>query len=93
MTVFAEGETGCIMLVNPSGSDADSQWFDYVAEFYAEPVRYAWDKGTNVAVFPVASARLLIERGYARAMTDAEIKSYADGLVEDEKTQTKEAKS
>ena len=70
----ASGGIGCVMLVKPNGQDQASQWFEFRSTVFSDVVRYAWDLGTSFAVFPVETANLLIKKGYARLMTEAEVK-------------------
>jgi hypothetical protein len=63
------------MLVS-SGKNNDTQWFDYRPEFFQPVVRVEWDSDTMYVALPVDTANYLLGRGYARAMTDAEIEEY-----------------
>jgi len=59
-----------------SGQGHDTQWFDYVTNYFAQPTRVEWDKGTMFAVLPSDTAGFLMTRNYARLMTEAEIEEY-----------------
>lgn len=72
---MAETGVHLIMLI-VSGHGEDSQWFDYVPAFHVPPVRIEWDLGTMSVELPEDAANALISRGYARLMTEAEIKEY-----------------
>jgi hypothetical protein len=59
-----------------SGVGTDSQWFDYRPTFFSDPVRVEWDKGTMFAALPPDTAGYLLNHGYARPMTEAEVEAY-----------------
>jgi hypothetical protein len=59
-----------------SGSSEDTQWFDYRPGFFTPVIRVEWDKGTMMAALPSDVAGYLLDKGYARPMTDVEIEQY-----------------
>jgi hypothetical protein len=63
------------MLVT-SGRNNDTQWFDYMPGFFSQVTRVEWDADTMFAALPDDTATFLLSRGYARAMTEAEIEAY-----------------
>lgn len=70
-----------------SGHSEETQWFDYVTGYFAQPTRIEWDIGTMLAVLPTENANFLISRKYARPMTEAERAAYDTPL----KLSTKES--
>jgi hypothetical protein len=73
------GMIGVTMLVKPSGSNNESQWFDFRATVFSDVVSYMWSADTKLAVFPAETANLLIKNGYARLMNEFEVKGYNIG--------------
>ena len=63
------------MLVS-SGHNDDINWFQYRAEFFGQVQRIEWDKDTMFAALPNDTAGWLLNRNYARLMTDEEIEQY-----------------
>ena len=59
-----------------SGAGPDSQWFDYRASFFGDPIRVEWDKDTMFAALPSDTANYLLKQGYARPMTESEVEAY-----------------
>jgi hypothetical protein len=54
----------------------DSQWFDYLPTFFGAPVRVEWPDDTMFAALPTETAGYLLNHGYARPMTEAEVEAY-----------------
>jgi len=67
-----------------TGQGEDSQWFDYKPSYFSATVRIEWDKGTKFAALPPEAANFLINHGYARPMTDAEVEAYTAPATETE---------
>jgi len=63
-------------MLHSSGSDGDIKWFQYRPEFFGQVQRIEWDHDTDFAVLPADTAGWLLQRGYARPMTDEEIEQY-----------------
>jgi hypothetical protein len=71
-----------------SGESDDSQWFDLMPSFFAQPIRVEWEKDTKAVVLPVNIADMLIQRGYARLMTASEARAYDKRLGKTERDRT-----
>lgn len=71
----ANTETFVVMQV-ATGKGSDSQWFDYRPTFFSDPVRVEWPDDTMFAALPSETAGYLLNHGYARPMTEAEVEAY-----------------
>jgi hypothetical protein len=68
-----------------SGEGDDSQWFDFHMVGHGEPpLRIEWRKETMNAVIPENIAKFLVDRKYARAMTDEEVRAIEPEKKEEE---------
>jgi len=54
----------------------DSQWFEYRPTFFSDPIRVEWPDDTMFAALPTDTAGYLLNHGYARPMTEAEVEAY-----------------
>jgi hypothetical protein len=59
-----------------TGRGTDTQWFDYRPAYFADPVRIEWPSDTMFAGLPPDAAGYLVNHGYARPMTEAEVEAY-----------------
>ena len=71
----ADTETFVVMQI-VSAKGTDSQWFEYRPTFFADPIRVEWPDDTMFAALPPDTAGYLLNHGYARPMTEAEVEAY-----------------
>jgi hypothetical protein len=79
LPVNAAGEIGCVMKVVGRVTE-ESNWFRYKPGFFAKEVEIEWPRDMMEVVIENDVARYLLDNGYARAMTEAEMNKWNDML-------------
>jgi hypothetical protein len=86
--INSAGEIGCVMLVVSYTTD-ESNWFCYKPSFFSpEDVKIEWPRDTMEVVIEEEVAGYLIRNGYARVMTEAEVKAW-NAMINPETKETK----
>jgi hypothetical protein len=57
-------------MLQVSGKNAETQWFDYRPGFFSEIIRIEWELDAMEIELPSADASMLIAKGYAKLVED-----------------------
>lgn len=66
--------------VSSTGSDGEHKWFDFHATPFSAKQRLRWPIGEVIAVIPQATAMLLLTKGYAKNIVQADADTWNDRI-------------